>query len=55
MSLRNNTTYSNNPNSYPTFQISFGNTVPEPSTWAMAGIATLVLAYRARRKQLVRG
>ena len=55
--FRNNTTYSNSSNSYPTLQISFGNTVPvpEPSTWAMAGIATLVLAYRARRKQLVRG
>ena len=55
--FRNNNTYSNNSSSYPSLQISFGNTVPvpEPSTWAMAGIATLVLAYRARRKQLVRG
>ena len=55
--FRNNNTYSNSGTSYPTLQISFGNTVPvpEPSTWAMAGIATLVLAYRARRKQLVRG
>ena len=55
--FRNNTTYQNTGTSYPTLQISFGNTVPvpEPSTWAMAGIATLVIAYRARRKQLVRG
>ena len=55
--FRNNNTYSVNSNSFPTLQISFGNTVPvpEPSTWAMAGIATLVIAYRARRKQLVRG
>ena len=55
--FRNNNTYFNNSSSYPSLQISFGNTVPvpEPSTWAMAGIATLVIAYRARRKQLVRG
>ena len=55
--FRNNTTYQNTGTSYPTLQISFGNTVPvpEPSTWAMAGIATLVIAYRARRKQLVCG
>ncbi len=55
--FRNNSTYLNNSSSYPSLQISFGNTVPvpEPSTWAMAGIATLVIAYRARRKQLVRG
>ena len=55
--FRNNNTYNNNPSSYPSLPFSFGNTVnvPEPSTWALGGIGTLVLALRARRKKAVAG
>ncbi len=55
--FRNNNTYSNNANSFPSLPFAFGNTVnvPEPSTWALGGICTLVLALRARRKKVVVG
>jgi hypothetical protein len=53
--FRNNTAnYSNSPGSYPTLQISFGQTVvPEPSTWALGGISTILcfaLCWRNRKK-----
>lgn len=51
--FRNNTAnYTNNTNSYPTLAISFGQTVvPEPSTWALGAIGTIVcVALRKRRK-----
>lgn len=53
--FRNNNTYSNNPSSFPSLPFSFGNTVavPEPSTWAMCGLCTLVLGGLARRKKAV--
>lgn len=49
--FRNNTAnYSNNPNSFPTLGISFGETVvPEPSTWALGGMAALVCWAVSRR------
>lgn len=48
----NSANYSNNPGSFPTLAIAFGETVsvPEPSTWATAGIASLIFGYTARRK-----
>lgn len=51
--FRNNSpNYTISASSYPTLAISFGETVavPEPSTWAMAGIASLLIGYKARRK-----
>lgn len=55
--FRNNATYTNTTNSYPSLPFSFGNTVnvPEPSTWAMCGLGTLVLGGLARRKKAVIG
>lgn len=51
--FRNNSAnYSNNSTSFPSLGISFGETVvPEPSTWALGGLSTLVLGFAARRKR----
>lgn len=50
--FRNNSAnYASGGSSYPTLGISFGATVPEPSTWAMGGLATIVLGFAARRKR----
>lgn len=51
--FRNNSAnYTNTTNSYPSLAIAFGETVsvPEPSTWATAGIASLIFGYTARRR-----
>lgn len=51
--FRNNSpNYTNTANSFPTLGISFGETVvPEPSTWALGGVAALVCAAVARRRR----
>lgn len=50
--FRNNTAnYTNTTNSYPTLAISFGQTVPEPSTYALGAIATGVMSFVARRRK----
>jgi len=59
-SFRNNSTYSNNPSSFPSLMISFGETtnppaVPEPSTLALAGIATLLAGSASRLRLRKRG
>ena len=54
--FRNNTAnYFNAPGSYPGFQIAFGQTVvPEPSTWALGGIATIFCVALRKRSKVAR-
>ena len=59
-SFRNNSTYSNNASSFPSLMISFGETknppaVPEPSTLALAGMATLLAGSASRLRHRKRG
>ncbi len=54
--FRNNTAnYSNIAGSYPGFHIAFGQTVvPEPSTWALGGIATIFCVALRKRSKFAR-
>jgi hypothetical protein len=54
--FRNNTpNYSNTAGSFPGFQIAFGQTVvPEPSTWALGGIATIFCVALRKRSKFAR-
>jgi len=54
--FRNNTAnYTNAANSYVGFQIAFGQTVvPEPSTWALGGIATIFCVALRKRSKFAR-
>lgn len=54
--FRNNTpNYSNTAGSYVGFQIAFGQTVvPEPSTWALGGIATILCVALRKRGKVAR-
>ena len=54
--FRNNTdNYSNAPGSFVGFQIAFGQTVvPEPSTWALGGIATIFCVALRKRSKVAR-
>lgn len=49
-SFRNNSTYSNNANSFPSLAISFGeNTVPEPTSVVLTMLASGVMLLRRKR------
>jgi hypothetical protein len=54
--FRNNTAnYTNAANSFPGFHIAFGQTVvPEPSTWALGGIATIFCVALRKRSKFAR-